>query len=109
MCFVALENTSSPDLESPSRSPVGDIEVYGALGSFGPYMVKLIAVFAITFSVEVGFQRGCPLCLTLFVIFMNRISMCRWVVRRERVGNLRLAYLLFADEVVRLTSLVCEI
>jgi len=55
-------------------------------------------------TVCVGLRQGCPWSSILFVIFMDRIS--RLSHREEGVwfGNLRVASLFFADDVVLLAS-----
>jgi len=64
--------------------------------------VHILGTKSSTFSVGVGLRHGCPLSPTLFVNFMDRIS------RRSRgeesvwFGDLRIASLLFADDVVLL-------
>ena len=56
------------------------------------------------FSVGVGRHQGCPLSPILFVIFMDRISRLSWGEKGVWFGDLRIASLLFADDVVLLAS-----
>ncbi len=60
------------------------------------------------FSVGVGLHQGCPLSQILFMIFMDWISRRSW--REESVwsGDLRIASLLFADDVVLLVTSDCD-
>ncbi|WP_411913715.1 RNA-directed DNA polymerase [Vibrio sp. Y159] len=57
-----------------------------------------------TFSVGVGLHQGCPLSPILFVIFTDRISRRSRGEEGVRFGDLRIASLLFADDVVLLAS-----
>ena len=54
-----------------------------------------------------GFRlhKGCPLSLFLFVIFMDRISRRCQGEESVRFGDLKIASLLFADDVVLLASI----
>ena len=62
-----------------------------------------------SFPVGVGLRQGCALSPILFVIFMDRIS------RRSRggeglqLGGLRIASLLFADDVDLMAPSVCDL
>ncbi|TWW54923.1 hypothetical protein D4764_0190400 [Takifugu flavidus] len=53
--------------------------------------------------------KGCPLSPILFIIFMDRISRCSHGVEGIRFGDLRIACLLFADDVVLLASSACDL
>ncbi|KAK0132165.1 Retrovirus-related Pol polyprotein from type-1 retrotransposable element R2 [Merluccius polli] len=55
-------------------------------------------------SVGVGLRQGCPLSPILFVIFMDKISRRSRGEENVRFGNLRIASLLFADDVILLAS-----
>jgi len=57
-----------------------------------------------TFSVGIGLRQGCPLSPILFVIFMDRIARRSRGVESVRFGDLRVASLLFADDVVLLAT-----
>jgi len=52
--------------------------------------------------VSVGFRQGCPLSLILFVIFMDKISRRSRCEESAWFGDLKIASLLFADDVVLL-------
>ena len=53
---------------------------------------------------RVGLRQGCPLSPILFITFMNRISRRSQGVEGICLGGLRIASLLFADDVVLLAS-----
>ncbi len=57
----------------------------------------------------VGLHQGCPLSLILFVIFMDRISSRSRGEESVLYGDLRIASLLFADDVVLLASSHCDL
>ncbi len=57
----------------------------------------------------VGLHQGCPLSPVLFVIFMDRISRRSRGEESVRFGDLRIASLLFADDVVLLASSHCDL
>ena len=56
------------------------------------------------FQVGVGLRQGCALSPILFVIYMDRISRCSRGVEGLQVGGLKIASLLFADDVVLMAS-----
>ncbi|KAF7653076.1 hypothetical protein LDENG_00087670 [Lucifuga dentata] len=55
-------------------------------------------------SPGVGLRQGCPLSPILFVIFMDRISRRSQGLEGVQFGDLRIASLLLADDVVLLAS-----
>ena len=61
------------------------------------------------FSVGVGLRQGCPLSRILYLIFMDRISRRSRGEESVRVGDLRIASLLFADDVVLLATSDCDL
>ena len=71
--------------------------------------VRVLGSKSDPFPVGVGLRQGCALSPILFVIFMDRIS------RRSRggeglqFGGLKISSLLFADDVVLMASLVCDL
>ena len=88
---------------------------YGSVGgwpfSYRPFnlrIVRFIASIASSesnpFLVRVGLHQACPLSLVLFRIFLDRISRCSQEVDRVKFNGLRIPSLLFADDVVLLTS-----
>ena len=56
------------------------------------------------FQVGVGLRQGCALSPILFVIYMDRISRRSRGVEGLQVGDLKIASLLFADDVVLMAS-----
>ena len=66
--------------------------------------VRILGTKSSTFSVGVGLRQGCPLSPILFVIFMDRISRHSRGEESVRFGDLRIASLLFADDVVLLAT-----
>ena len=69
----------------------------------------ILTVKTDTLSVVVGHPQGCPLCPILFVIFVSMVSKCSWHEESVRFGNLGIAALLFADDVVLLASSGCKL
>ena len=67
-------------------------------------LVRIAGSKSDSFPVRVGLRQGCPLSPVLFIIFMDRISRRSQVVEGVRFGDLRIASLLFADDVVLLAS-----
>ncbi|TWW62372.1 R2DM Retrovirus-related Pol polyprotein from type II retrotransposable element [Takifugu flavidus] len=67
-------------------------------------LVRIAGSKSNSFPVRVGLRQGCPLSPILFIIFMDRISRCSHGVEGIRFGDLRIASLLFADDVVLLAS-----
>ena len=71
--------------------------------------VQVLGSKSNSFPVGVGLRQGCALSPILFVIFMDRIS------RRSRggeglqFGGLRIASLLFADDVVLMAPSACDL
>ena len=77
---------------------------YGASGLvlISERCIRIIGTKSDLFSVGVGLCQGCPLSPILFVIFMDRISRCSRQEERVQFGDLRIASLLFAGDVVLL-------
>uniref|UniRef100_A0A674PNH7 Reverse transcriptase domain-containing protein n=1 Tax=Takifugu rubripes TaxID=31033 RepID=A0A674PNH7_TAKRU len=67
-------------------------------------LVRIAGSKSNSFPVRVGLRQDCPLSPILFIIFMDRISRCSHGVEGIRFGDLRIASLLFADDVVLLAS-----
>ncbi|TWW56284.1 R2DM Retrovirus-related Pol polyprotein from type II retrotransposable element [Takifugu flavidus] len=65
-------------------------------------LVRIAGSKSNSFPVRVGLRQGCPLSPILFIIFMDRISRCSHGVEGIWFGDLRIASLLFADDVVLL-------
>ncbi|TWW59961.1 R2 Retrovirus-related Pol polyprotein from type I retrotransposable element [Takifugu flavidus] len=111
MCFVDLEKAFD-------RVPRGVL--WGVLrecGVSGPLiravrslydrcqsLVRIAGSKSNSFPVRVGLCQGCPVSPILFITFMDRISRCSRGVEGIRFGDLRIASLLFADDVVLLAS-----
>ena len=57
----------------------------------------------------VGLRQGCALSPILFVIYMDRISRHSHGVEGLQVGDLKIASLLFADDVVLMASSAVEL
>ena len=62
--------------------------------------VRVLGSKSDSFPVGVGLRQGCALSPILFVIFMDRISRCSHGGEVLQFGGLRIASLLFADDVV---------
>ena len=111
MCFVDLEKA----FDRVSRGVLwGVLREYGVTGlliqavrSLYDRCQSLVCIAgnkSDSFPVRVGLRQGCPLSPILFIIFMDRISRCSQGVEGFRFGDLRIASLLFADDVVLLAS-----
>ncbi|TWW62347.1 R2DM Retrovirus-related Pol polyprotein from type II retrotransposable element [Takifugu flavidus] len=72
-------------------------------------LVRIAGSKSNSFPVRVGLRQGCPLSLILFIIFMDRISRCSHGVEGFQFGDLRIGSLLFADDVVLLSSSACDL
>ena len=111
MCFVDLEKA---DDCVPRGILWGLLREYGvpwplvraiwSLNKQSESCVRILGTKSSTFSVGVGVRQGCPLSPILFVIFMDRISRRSRGEESVRFGDLRLASLLFADDVVLLAT-----
>ena len=71
--------------------------------------VRILGTKSNTFLVGVGLCQGCPLSPILFVIFMDRISRHSRGEESVRFRDLRIASLLFADDMVLLASSDCDL
>ena len=60
------------------------------------------------FSAGAGLHQDCPLSPILFVIFMDRILRHSLGEENVQFEGLRIAFLLFADDVVLLASSHCD-
>ncbi len=78
------------------------IQVVNSLYDRCQSLVRIAGSKSDLFPVRVGLSQGCPLSLTLFIIFMDRISRSSQCVEGVRFGDLRIGSLLFADDVVPL-------
>nr|XP_049578940.1 vacuolar protein sorting-associated protein 4A isoform X1 [Syngnathus scovelli]XP_049578941.1 vacuolar protein sorting-associated protein 4A isoform X1 [Syngnathus scovelli]XP_049578942.1 vacuolar protein sorting-associated protein 4A isoform X1 [Syngnathus scovelli]XP_049578943.1 vacuolar protein sorting-associated protein 4A isoform X1 [Syngnathus scovelli]XP_049578944.1 vacuolar protein sorting-associated protein 4A isoform X1 [Syngnathus scovelli]XP_049578945.1 vacuolar protein sorting- len=67
-------------------------------------LVRISGSKSDSFPVRVGLRQGCPLSPILFIIFMDSISRRSRGVEGVRFGDLSIASLLFADDVVLLAS-----
>ena len=56
------------------------------------------------FHVGVGLRQGCVLSPLLFIVYMNWIDKCRQADECATIGNCRISRLLFADDLVLLSS-----
>lgn len=116
MCFVDLEKAYD---RVPREKLWEVLREYGVRGSLlraiqslysqSESCVRVLGSQSVPFPVGVGLRQGCALSPILFVIFMDRIS------RRSRggeglqFGDLRIASLLFADDVVLMASSACDL
>ncbi len=98
----------------------GILQEYGAIAKPShPYITKVraVSVFSAqthqnvsdTFSVDIGLHQGCTLSPILFVMFMDRISMCSRGEESVHFGDLKIMSLLFADDVVLLALSDCDL
>ncbi|TWW68222.1 hypothetical protein D4764_19G0000200 [Takifugu flavidus] len=93
MCFVDLEKAFN---RVPRGFLWGVLREYGVSGSPRVWGVG---------PADMGRPLpGCPLSPILFIIFMDTISRCSHGVEGIQFGDLRIGSLLFADDVVLLTS-----
>lgn len=111
MCFVDLEKAFD---RVPRGTLWGVLREYGVPGPLirairslynqSESCVRILGTKSSTFPVGVGLRQGCPLSPVLFVVFMDRISRRSRGEESVRFGDLRIASLLFADDVVLLAS-----
>ncbi|TWW67452.1 R2DM Retrovirus-related Pol polyprotein from type II retrotransposable element [Takifugu flavidus] len=111
MCFVDLEKAFD---RVPRGVLWGVLREYGVSGPLiravrslydrCQSLVRIAGSKSNSFPVRVGLRQGCPLSPILFIIFMDRISRCSHGVEGIWFGDLRIASLLFADDVVLLAS-----
>ena len=111
MCFVDLEKAFD---RVPRGALWGVLREYGVPGPLiravrslydrCQSLVRIAGSKSGSFPVRVGLRQGCPLSPILFITFMDRISRCSQGVEGIRFGGLRIASLLFADDVVLLAS-----
>ncbi|TWW59276.1 R2DM Retrovirus-related Pol polyprotein from type II retrotransposable element [Takifugu flavidus] len=116
MCFVDLEKAFD---RVPRGVLWGVLREYGVSGPLiravrslydrCQSLVRIAGSKSNSFPVRVGLRQGCPLSPILFIIFMDRISRCSHGVEGIRFGDLRIASLLFADDVVLLASSACDL
>ena len=52
----------------------------------------------------VGLRQGCVLSLFLFIVYMNWIDKCSQADECATIGNRKISYLLFTDDLVLLSS-----
>ena len=57
-----------------------------------------------TFYMGVGLRQGCVLSPLLFIVYMNWIDKCRTADECVTIGNCKISRLLFADDLVLLSS-----
>ncbi|KAF7658853.1 hypothetical protein LDENG_00007090, partial [Lucifuga dentata] len=111
MSFVDLEKAYDC---VPQGVLWGVLREYGVLGSLTQAIrslynqsqscVRILGTKSDLFPVGVGLRQGCPLSPILFMIFMDRISRRSQGSEGVQFGDLRIASLLFADDVVLLAS-----
>ncbi len=103
----------------PGGSCGGVLQEYGVLGLLlrairslynqSESCIRIPCTESSMFSVGVGLCQGSPLSSILFVIFMGKISRHNRREESVRSVDLRIATLLFADDVVLLASSYCDI
>jgi len=109
MCFVDLEKAFDwvpwgllwgvpRDYGVPDSLPQAIRSLYACSKS----CVRILGIKSDTFPVGVGLRQGCPLSPALFVISMDRIPRRSLGAEQVRFEGLRIAFLLFADDVVLL-------
>ncbi|KAK5873269.1 hypothetical protein PBY51_018325 [Eleginops maclovinus] len=116
MCFVDLEKAYD---RVPREILWEVLREYGVRGSLlrgiqslysqSESCVRVLGSTSDRFPVRVGLRQGCALSPILFVIFMDRISRRSRGGRGLQFGGLRIAPLLFADDVVPMASSVCDL
>uniref|UniRef100_A0A8C6P1M8 Reverse transcriptase domain-containing protein n=1 Tax=Nothobranchius furzeri TaxID=105023 RepID=A0A8C6P1M8_NOTFU len=111
MCFVDLEKAFD---RFPRRALWGVLQEYGVPGHLiwvvrslydrCQSLVRIAGSKSGSLPVRVGLRQGYPLSPILFITFMDRISRRSQGVEGIHFGGLRIRSLLFADDVVLLTS-----
>ena len=111
MCFVDLEKAYD---RVPRDVLWEELREYGVRGSLlrtiqslysqSESCVRILGSKSDLFQVGVGLRQGCALSPILFVIYMDRISRRSRGVEGLQVGDLKIASLLFADDVVLMAS-----
>uniref|UniRef100_A0A8P4KHH4 Reverse transcriptase domain-containing protein n=1 Tax=Dicentrarchus labrax TaxID=13489 RepID=A0A8P4KHH4_DICLA len=109
MCFVDLENEYDRVV----------LREYGVRGSLlraiqslyfqSESCVRILGCKSDSFPVGVGLRQGCALSPTLFVTFIDRISRRSHGGEGLQFGGLRIASLLFVDDVVLMASSACDL
>lgn len=116
MCFVDLEKAYGP---VPRGRLWEVLWEYGVRGSLlraiqslyaqSKSCVRVLGSKSDSSLVGVGLCQGCALSPILFVILMDRISRHSHGGEGLQFGGLRIASLLFANDMVQLASLVCDL
>ena len=116
MCFVDLEKAYD---RVPRGVLWGVLREYGVPGSLlrairslysrSESCVRILGTKSSSFPVSVGLRQGCTLSPILFLIFMDRISRRSRGEEGVQYGGLRIASLLFVDDVVLLASSNCDL
>ena len=110
-CFVDLEKAYD---RIPRDKPWKVLQEYGvdgqllrAIKSFycrPEVCVRVNGKQSKPFHVGVGLRQGCVLSLLLFIVYMNWIDKCSQADECATIGNCKISRLLFADDLVLLSS-----
>ena len=111
MCFVDLEITYDRvpwyKLWKVLREYGVDNQSFGAIKSFHrrrEVCVRVNGKQSKPFRVSVGLRQGCVLPPLLFIVYMNWIGKCSQADECATIENCKISLLLFADDLVLLSS-----
>ncbi|KAK3535605.1 hypothetical protein QTP70_017246, partial [Hemibagrus guttatus] len=109
MCFVDLEKAFDRvprgilwEVLWEYRVPGPLLRAVRSLYNRSRSLVCIASCKSDLFPVHVGLRQGCPLSPVLFIVFMDRISMCSQGLEVARFGDYRFSSLIFADDVALL-------
>ena len=116
MCFVYLEKAYDQvpweilwEVRREYRVSGSLLRAIQSLYTQSESCVRVLGSKSDSFPVGVGLRQGCVLSPILFVIFMDRISRCSCGGEGLQFGGLRIASLLFADDVVLMAPSGCDL